>query len=124
MSKLSKEQIKALINKGLVTHIIRLKCDGYAITLRDGIYKRKIRTRLYVDGLMSATWWLEPTENAESKFYLPAVVYRKKSTRSKKKERIELDMRQPDFASIGQALRHLNSVCDSVEVIEEQSNAN
>jgi hypothetical protein len=45
-------------------------------------------------------------------------MYIKKSPYSKKKEAIET-IRHADFASIGQALRHLNTVCDSVEVIEE-----
>ncbi|AOY43445.1 hypothetical protein AOT82_1066 [Psychrobacter sp. AntiMn-1] len=50
---------------------------------------------------------------------MPFVRYVKKSPRSKKKEKVDLGMRRPDFASIGQALRHLNKVCDNVSIVEE-----
>jgi len=119
MSKLSKEQIKTLSAKKFVFGRLKLKCDGYVITLRDGIYKRKIRTELSVDGWLKAEWLIEPDVHPESKFYMPFVRYVKKSPRSKKKERVEMNMRRPDFASIGQALRYLNKVCDSVEVLED-----
>lgn len=120
MSKLSKEQIKELSAKKFIFGRLKLKCDGYVITLRDGIYKRKIRTELSVDGWLKGEWLIEPDAHPESKFYMPFVRYVKKSARSKKREKIELDMCRPDFASIGQALRHLNKVCDSVEIIEEK----
>lgn len=119
MSKLSKEQIKTLSSKHYLYSFLRLKCDGREITLFEKLFQRKLRVVLYVDGSLKGGWIVDPKLHPESKFYLPVVVYRKKSLRSKKKERIEFDMRQPDFASIGQALRHLNKVCDSVEVIEE-----
>lgn len=119
MSKLSKEQIKQLTAKNFVFGRLKLKCDGYIITLRDGIYKRKIRTELSVNGWLKGEWLFEPDAYPESKFYMPYVRYIQKSARSKKKEKVDLGMRRPDFASIGQALRHLNTVCDSVEVIEE-----
>ncbi|MGP4950735.1 hypothetical protein ACTXGO_00980 [Psychrobacter sp. T6-1] len=119
MSKLSKEQIKELSNKKFVLGRLKLKCDGYVITLRDGIYKRKVRTDISVDGWLKGQWLVEPDAHPESKFFMPFVRYIKMSPQSKKREKIELGMRRPDFASIGQALRHLNKVCDSVELIEE-----
>lgn len=119
MGKLNKEQIQQLTDKQVVFGAIKLKCDGYVITLQDGLYKRKVRTRLYVNNAMNVDWWVEPDKHPESKFYLPSVIYRKKSPRSKKKEKIELDMRQPDFASVGQALRYLNKVCDNVSLVED-----
>ncbi|PAT63102.1 hypothetical protein [Psychrobacter sp. JB193] len=118
MGKLNKEQIKTLSDKKFVLGCLKLKCDGYIITLRDGIYKRKIRTELSVNGWLKGEWLIEPDSHPESKFYMPFVRYIKKSPRSKKKEKVDLGMRRPDFASIGQALRYLNKVCDSVEVIE------
>lgn len=112
-TKLTKKQIDELKNKV----IVELKCDGYVITMRDARYKRKIRTELSVNKALKVKWLLEPDDHPESKFYMPFVRYVKKSARSKKKEKVDLDMRRPDFASIGQALRYLNKVCDSVEVI-------
>ncbi|WP_240366076.1 hypothetical protein [Psychrobacter sp. KH172YL61] len=71
-----------------------------------------------MDGLRGE-WLIEPDVHPESKFYMPFVRYVKKSPRSKKKEKVDLGMRRPDFASIGQALRHLNKVCDNVSIVEE-----
>ena len=112
-TKLTKKQIDELKNKV----IVELMCDGYVITIRDVRYKRRIRTDLSVNRALKADWLLEPDAHPESRFYMPFVRYVKKSSRSKKREKIELDMRRPDFASMGQALRYLNKVCDSVEVI-------
>ncbi len=121
MPKLSKEQIKNLSKTGLYM-TRKLMCDGYKISLRDRLIGRQIRTECFVNGEFKGVWFLDPDEHPESKFYMPFVRYIKKSPRSKKKEKVDLGMRRPDFASIGQALRHLNKVCDSVEVIEEQTN--
>ena len=118
MSKLSKEQIKRIADTASMFSSIRLLCDGYRISLQDSLVKRKLRTQLYVNGSFKGKWFVHPEEYAESKFYMPYVRYIQKSARSKKKEKVDLGMRRPDFASIGQALRHLNTVCDSVEVIE------
>lgn len=112
-TKLTKKQIDELKTKV----VIELMCDGYVITLQDRLFKRRIRTELGVNGKIKVAWWLEPDAHPESKFYMPFVRYVKKSLRSKKREKVELDMRRPDFASMGQALRYLNKVCDSVEVI-------
>lgn len=117
MSKLSKEQIKALTDKPTEYVTIRLMCDGYRISLQDSLVKRKLRTQLYVNGSFKGKWFVHPEDHAEIKFYRQRFRYIKKSPYSKKKEAIEM-IRHADFASIGQALRHLNTVCDSVEVIE------
>ncbi len=117
MPKLSKEQIKNLSKTGLYM-TRKLMCDGYKISLCDRLIGRQIRTQCFVNGELKGVWFLEPDEHPESKFYMPFVRYIKKSPRSKKKEKVDLGMRRPDFASIGQALRHLNKVCDSVEIIQ------
>ncbi len=122
MPKLSKEQIKALTDKPTEYVTINLMCDGYRVSLQDSLVKRKLRTQLYVNGSFKGKWFVHPDEHPESKFYMPYIRCIKKSPRSKKKEKVDLGMRRPDFASVGQALRHLNTVCDSVEVIEEKTN--
>lgn len=124
MSKLSKEQIKALSDKSYIYSGLGLICDGYTISLQERLYKRKLRVVLFVNGHLKGGWIIDPELHPESKFYMPHLRSVKKSPRSKKMVKIDMGVRRVDFASIGQALRHLNSVCDSVEVIEEQSNAN
>ena len=114
MAKLSKEQIKQLTDRPALYTTIRLMCDGYHIALQDTLVKRQMRTALFVNGSMKGKWLVHP----ESKFYRRHVRYYKKDINSKALERIDLDMCQSDFASIGQALRHLNSVCYSVEIYQ------
>ena len=124
MSKLSKEQIKALSAKSYIYSGLGLICDGYTISLQERLYKRKLRVVLFVNGHLKGGWIIDPELHPESKFNMPRLRSVKKSPRSKKVERVETGVQQVDFASIGQALRHLNTVCDSVEIIEEQANAN
>lgn len=118
MSKLSKEQIKRIADTASMFSSVNLKCDGYQITLREKLVQRKLRVILYVDGHLKGAWILDPELHPESKFYMPHLRNVKKSPRSKKVERVETGVQRVDFASIGQALRHLNKVCDSIEVIE------
>lgn len=118
MSKLSKEQIKALTDKPTEYVTIRLMCDGYRISLQDRLHGRQMRTQLFVNGKFLGKWFIEHESCPEIKFYRQRFFYIKKSPYSKKKKAIEM-IRHADFASVGQALRHLNTVCDSVEVIEE-----
>lgn len=118
MSKLSKEQIKALSAKSYMYSGLKLMCDGYTISLQEQLDKRRLRVYLFINGEMKGRWFIEESQCPESKFYRQRFMYIKKSPYSKKKESIET-IRHVDFASIGQALRHLNAVCDSVEVIEE-----
>lgn len=120
MSKLSRDETKRIADKASMFSSVNLKCDGYQITLREKLVQRKLRVILYVDGHLKGGWILDPELHPESKFYMPYVRHMKKSPRSKKKVRIEGHTRQVDFASVGQALRHLNKVCDSIEVIEEK----
>ena len=124
MSKLSKEQIKRIADTASMFSSVNLMCDGYQITLREQLVQRKLRVILYVDGHLKGGWIINPELHPESKFYMPRLRSVKKSPRSKKVERVETGVQQVDFAGIGQALRHLNTVCDSVEIIEEQANAN
>lgn len=123
MSKLSKEQIKALSAESYIYSGLKLMCDGYAISLQERLYKRKLRVVLYVNGQLKGGWILDPELHPESKFYMPNVRYVKNSPRSKKTKKVEIGVQRVDFASIGQALRHLNKVCDSVEVIEDKPSA-
>lgn len=117
MPKLSKEQIKQLTDRPTLYVTIRLMCDGYRISLQDSLVKRKVRTHLYVNGSIKGIWFAHPEDHPEIKFYRQRFINIKTGVRTKKKT-IEV-LRHSDFASIGQALRHLNQVCDSVEVIEE-----
>lgn len=119
MSKLSKEQIKRITDTASMFSSTRLMCDGYTISLQERLYKRKLRVVLFVNGHLEGGWIIDPELHPESKFYMPRLRSVKKSPRSKKVERVETGVQQVDFASIGQALRHLNTVCDSVEIIEE-----
>lgn len=119
MSKLSKEQIKRIADTASMFSSVNLMCDGYQITLRERLVQRKLRVILYVDGHLKGGWIIDPELHPESKFYMPHLRSVKKSPRSKKMVKIDMGVRRVDFASIGQALRHLNTVCDSVEVIEE-----
>lgn len=121
MSKLSKEQIKALSGQSYIYSPLRLICDGYRISLSERLYERKLRVVLYVNGHLKGGWIIDPELHPESKFYMPNVRHVKKSPRSKKTVKVDMGVRRVDFASIGQALRHLNKVCDSVEVIEEKA---
>lgn len=118
MPKLSKEQMKRLESTASMFSSINLMCDGYKITLKERLIERKLRVILYVNGELRGSWIIAPGLNAESKFYMPSFRYVKKSPRSKKLEKIETGVKKVDFASIGQALRHLNKVCDSVEIYE------
>lgn len=124
MSKLSKEQIKRIADTASMFSSVNLMCDGYQITLRERLVQRKLRVILYVDGHLKGGWIIDPELHPESKFYMPHLRSVKKSPRSKKMVKIDMGVRRVDFASIGQALRHLNTVCDSVEIVEEQANAN
>ena len=119
MAKLSREQIKAFKVIVALYRVGKLRCDGFKITIREYRYKRQIRTKVYVNDKIKGEWLVEPEDYVESKFYMPYVRYVKKSLRSKKREKVEMGMRRYDFASVGQALSHINKVCDSVEVIED-----
>lgn len=122
MTKLTKEQIKRLESTASMFSSIQLMCDGYKITLKERLIKRKLRVLLCVNDKLEGSWIVNPQLHAESKFYMPLVRYIKTSPRSKKKEKLDIGIRQYDFASVGQVLRHLNKVCDSVEIYEEKSN--
>lgn len=124
MSKLSKEQIKRIADTASMFSSVNLMCDGYQITLRERLVQRKLRVVLFVNGHLKGGWIIDPELHPESKFYMPHLRSVKKSPRSKKMVKVDMGVRRVDFASIGQALRHLNTVCDSVEVIEEQASAN
>lgn len=120
MSKLSKEQIKHIEEIPLtqtMRNSVNLMCDGYRISLQDRLIGRQVRTQLFVNSEILGKWFVDPENHPEIKFYKQRFMRIKKSPYSKKTEAIET-IRSPDFASIGQALRHLNTVCDSVEVIE------
>ncbi len=118
MSKLSKEQIKALTDRATLYTTIRLVCDGYQISIEDHLVNRKVRTYLFVNGFSKGIWFVHPEDHPEIKFYRQRFVNVMTGARTKKKT-IEV-IRHSTFASIGQALRHLNTVCDSVEIIEEK----
>lgn len=119
MSKLSKDQIKSLEKKSFMCAEIQLLCDGYKVSLQERLVKRTLRVLLFIDNTINADHLLDPAGHAESKFYRPYVRYYKKSPRSKKREKMDMGVCKPDFASIGQALRHINKVCDSVQIVDE-----
>ncbi|MGP5553493.1 hypothetical protein [Psychrobacter celer] len=112
-TKLTKKQIDELKNKV----IVELMCDGFKVQLVQRIYKNKVLYLLYVNGKVDTDWLYKPDEHIESKFYRPHIVYRKRSARSKKMEKIDLECKKVSYASVGQALRYLNKVCDSVELV-------
>lgn len=118
MPKLSKEQIKRLTDRPMLYSTMRLVCDGYKVSLQDSLVKRKVRTQLYVNGSIKGAWFVHPEQHPEIKFYRQRFI---DMGTGKKKKAVEVG-RYVDFASVGQALRHLNKVCDSVEVIEETPN--
>ena len=119
MSKLSKEQIKRIADKSYMFGSVRLLCDGYKISLQERLDKRQLRVQLYVNGRIQGKWFIEKNQCPETKFYREFHRYIKTGPKPSQKERVDVGVRQGDFASAGQALRHLNTVCDSVEVIED-----
>lgn len=119
MSKLSKEQIKRIADTASMFSSTRLMCDGYTISLQEQLDKRRLRVYLFINGEMKGRWFIEESQCPETKFYREFHSYIKLGPKGSQKERVDVGVRQGDFASIGQALRHLNAVCDSVEVIEE-----
>ena len=120
MPKLSRSQIKGLENKISLFQSISLMCDGYRITLEERLQERRLRVHLFINGHMKGKWFLEENQCPETKFYREFNKYIKFGPKGKQRERVDVGVRQGDFASAGQALRHLNTVCDSVEVIEEK----
>lgn len=122
MPKLSARQIKELSSTGFLFSRLHLVCDGFDIKLVEHRYVNGIRTAVYVNGGIKGIWLSEDSDWPERKFY-PFMKIRVKKNILKpdcrKTETKVLKRRDVDFASIGQALRHLNSVCDSVELIEE-----
>lgn len=122
MSKLSREQIKALTAKGYMYFGLLLLCDGHKVRLTEERYKNSIRAEVYVDGWFRGRWLNSSSEHVESKFYPFMKITVKKNPfdpKCRKRETVILDNRVSWFANIGQALRHINKVCDSVEVIED-----
>ncbi|MDN5665103.1 MAG: hypothetical protein L0G41_02615 [Psychrobacter sp.] len=118
MPKLSKEQIKRIADTASMFDGVRLMCDGYKISLYDRLHGRQMRTELYVNGRIQGKWFIEKNQCPETKFYREFQKYIKVGPKANQRERVDVGVRQGDFASVGQALRHLNKVCDSVEVIE------
>ena len=118
MPKLSRSQIKGLENKIILFQSISLICDGYKITLEEHLQNRRLRVYLFINGEMKGRWFLEENKCPETKFYREFHRYIKTGPKGSQKERVDVGVRQGDFASAGQALRHLNTVCDSVEAIE------
>ncbi|WP_434353017.1 hypothetical protein VH441_07405 [Psychrobacter sp. HD31] len=110
--KLTKQQIDSLENEPL----IGLECDGYSIEIGRLIKKSKVRFLLMIEGDIDPNWLIEPDKHEQSKFYRPAIKYYKASKRSKKMSKVDTGMRKIDYASMGQALRYLNKVCDSIEL--------
>ncbi len=117
MAKLSKEQIVELKRRFIFRRVILL-ADGYKLTLKESRFKQQLRVELFVNGTWNGKWITCPDEYVESKFYMPWISYVKKSPRSNKRKPLDMGMRRPDFASIGQALRYLNKVCDDIEILE------
>lgn len=113
VSKLTKKQIDELKNKTMV----ELLCDGFKVEVIGKIVKNKVRYLVWVNGDIDINWLHKPEEYTQSKFYRPHIVYRKRSARSKKMNKIDLEIKRVDYASMGQALRYLNKACDSVELI-------
>lgn len=122
MSKLSKEQIQGLTQKSYLYSRVYLMCDGYKISLTEFRSQNSIRTVLYVNGVYDGKWLPPDADYPESKFYSFMKIRIKKNILKPKCRKMEtkiLDRRTLDFASVGQALRHINKVCDSVSIIEE-----
>ena len=120
MSKLSKSQIKGLENKIGWHQPVALMCDGFKVTLNEYRYKNSIRIVIYVDGWSRGKWLQPGSKFPESKFF-PFMKIRVKQNvldpKCRKMETVTLENRTHDFANAGQALRHLNKVCDSVEPV-------
>lgn len=112
-TKLTKKQIDELKNK----REVQLLCDGFHLRIYHAIIGNQVRVFLRIDGEINVDWMLNPDKHTESKFYMPAIKYLKMSKRSKKKTKFDTGRKNVDYASMGQALRYLNKVCDSVEVI-------
>lgn len=113
MSKLTKKQIDELKNKTMV----ELLCDGFNVKVYRTIIKNKVRFFLRINDELNFDWMFEPTKHTESKIFRPNIIYRKMSKRSKKMTKYDTGSKKIDYASMGQALRYFNKVCDSVEVI-------
>lgn len=122
MSKLSREQIKELTAKSYLYSKLYLKCDGFRITVVEFRSKNKIMSTLYVNGNLDGKWLTPKAEYPESKFYPFMRLRVKKNIFNPKCKKMETKIRERrdmGFASVGQVLRHLNKVCDSVEVVED-----
>ncbi|MDO5770390.1 MAG: hypothetical protein Q4P13_12880 [Psychrobacter sp.] len=124
MSKLTKEEIKRLESTVCMFNGFQLMCDGYKITIKEYRSENSIRAALYVNGAVKGAWLAPDAEFDESKFYKFMQIRVKKNIlepKCRKTETKTLKSRDMDFSSVGQALRHLNKVCDSVEIYEDKA---
>lgn len=61
---------------------VSLLCDGFKITVETGLYKRKLSSIIYVNGLFKGAWMLEDCEERR-RFFRPikTLVWRRKLTK-------------------------------------------
>lgn len=119
MAKLTKEQINELaekVDRGWLGNQVHLMCDGYKITLQQERYKRQIRVGLYVNGKFCGKWFVNDGHE-ELKFFKDAKFSKKKLAVLKEMGLSLPNFKKPDFASGKDALRHLNKVCENIEVV-------
>lgn len=134
LSKLDKEFVLKELNSQL--SIVHLKCDGYSIFLNLERFKMKLVIGIYINGSLKGDWFSKPEDYPESKF-LPIKRRALYSTKVKNqiikclgkrraaKEYPELnEMKEykfPYFSSANAAITHLQNICESIEIIKEQT---
>lgn len=119
MGKLTKEQIEEC-EKKITANFggLELICDGFNIKLSEYRSGQKIRVACFVNGEIKGTWFMSSSNSPERLFYKDCKKSLKHQTYCKKNGIPPPKLwKQHDFASGKDALRHLNKVCENIEVV-------
>lgn len=127
MTKEDWDKVEASMNSpyGRIT----LLCDGYNLTLESGIYKRKLSTIIYVNGVFKGAWILEDCEERR-RFFRPVqtLVWRTKFTKGLSKKSLKnlgIDPKEKrtshsaEWSSFRALKAHLIKNNTSIELVKE-----
>lgn len=69
---------------------VSLLCDGFKITVETGLYKRRLSSIIYVDGVFKGAWMLEDCEERR-RFFRPVkkLLWRRKMTKGFSKKTLK-----------------------------------
>ena len=106
-----------------------LLCDGFKVTLETGLYKRKLSSMVYVNGVFKGAWMLEDCEERR-RFFRPIkkLVWRKKITKGFSKKTLKslnIDPAEtrigfsPEWTSFRSLKSHLIKNNTSIELAPE-----